>query len=79
VTSDRLEEIPLRQAILRQAAETYILADSAKLGQISVGRVCALSEATALITDSAADPATIRALEQAGIRVIVASPLTGPE
>jgi DeoR/GlpR family transcriptional regulator of sugar metabolism len=41
--------------------------------------VCALSEATALITDSAADPASIRALEQAGIRVIVASPLTGPE
>jgi DeoR family transcriptional regulator, fructose operon transcriptional repressor len=79
VTSDRLDEIPLRQAILRQATQTIILADSAKLGQIAVGRVCALSAATALITDSAADKSTLRALEQAGIRVVVAGPLTGPE
>jgi DeoR family fructose operon transcriptional repressor len=79
VTAERLDEIPLRQAILRQAAETYVLADSAKLGHIAVGRVCALSATTAVITDSAADPADVRALEQAGVRVLVAAPLTGPE
>lgn len=79
VTSDRLDEIPLRQAILRQAAETYVLADSAKLGHVAVGRVCALAAVTAVVTDSAADPAAVRALEQAGVRVLVADPLTGPE
>ncbi len=79
VTTERLDEIPLRQAILRQAAQTYVLADSAKLGQIVVGRVCALTALTAVITDSAADPDSIRALEQAGVTVLVASPLTGPE
>ncbi|BFU43316.1 DeoR/GlpR family DNA-binding transcription regulator [Krasilnikovia sp. MM14-A1004] len=79
VTSDRLDEIPLRQAILRQAAETYVLADSAKLGQIAVGRVCVLSAVTAVITDSDADPSAVRALEQAGARVLVAPALTGPE
>jgi DeoR family transcriptional regulator, fructose operon transcriptional repressor len=73
VTGGRLDEIAVRQAILRQARESYVLADASKLGRVAVGRVCALSEITAVITDADADPATVRALEQAGTRVVVAS------
>jgi DeoR/GlpR family transcriptional regulator of sugar metabolism len=79
VTGDRLDEIPVRQAILRQARESYLLADSSKLGRVAVGRVCALSAITAVITDADADPEVVRALEEAGIRVIVASATPGLE
>ena len=79
VTADRLDEIPLRQAILRQAAEVYVLAGPRKLGSIAVGRVAALRAVTAIITGADADPAAVRALEQAGARVLLAPPLDGPE
>jgi DeoR/GlpR family transcriptional regulator of sugar metabolism len=72
ITGGRLDEIAVRQAILRQARESYVLADSTKLGRVAVGRVCALSEVTAVITDADADPAAVRALEHAGARVVVA-------
>jgi DeoR family transcriptional regulator, fructose operon transcriptional repressor len=79
VTADRLDEIPLRQVILRQAAEVYVLAEAARLGRVAVGRVCPLAAVTAVITDSGADPAAVQALEQAGVRVLMAEPVTGPE
>ena len=72
VTGEDLAEIPVRQAILSQAAEVYVLADGAKLGRVAVGRVCPLSAVTAVVTDAGADLETIRALEQTGVRVIVA-------
>jgi DeoR/GlpR family transcriptional regulator of sugar metabolism len=72
VTSDRLEEIPVRQAVLAQAQAVYVLADATKLGRVAVGRVCPLSAVTAVVTDSGADPEAVRALEQSGTRVIVA-------
>ena len=50
----------------------YVLADGAKLGRIAVGRVCPLSAVTAVVTDAGADPDAVRALEQTGVRVIVA-------
>jgi len=72
VTGEHLEEIPVRQAILAQAAAVYVLADGAKLGRVAVGRVCPLSMVTAVITDAGADPEAVRTLEQTGTRVIVA-------
>lgn len=77
VTGARMEEIPVRQALLAQASEVYVLADGAKLGRIAVGRVCPLSAVTAVITDADADPEAVRALEQAGTRVIVAPAAPG--
>ncbi|MBO0868763.1 MAG: DeoR/GlpR transcriptional regulator [Micromonosporaceae bacterium] len=79
VTADRLDEIPLRQAILRQAGEVYVLAAPVKLGSIAVGRVAALSAVTAVITGPGADPGAVRLLEQAGVRVMLAPPLDLPE
>jgi len=75
ITGERLEETALRQAILAQANETYVLADAAKLGRIAVGRVCPLSAVTAVVTDGDADPDVVRAIEHAGTRVIVAPSL----
>ncbi|HEV7900204.1 MAG TPA: DeoR/GlpR family DNA-binding transcription regulator [Planosporangium sp.] len=79
ITGERLDEIPVRQAILRQARESYVLADSSKLGRVAVGRVCALSAITAVITDADADLDVVRALEQAGTRVLIAPSALGLE
>jgi DeoR/GlpR family transcriptional regulator of sugar metabolism len=65
-------EIAVRQAILRHAAEAYVLADSSKLGRIALQRVCALTEVTAVITDDGADPELVAELTQQGVRVLVA-------
>ncbi|RZU53738.1 DeoR family transcriptional regulator [Krasilnikovia cinnamomea] len=72
VTAGRLEEVAVRHAILRQSRENYVLADASKLGRVAVGRVCPLSDITAVVTDADADPDTVRALQQAGTKVVVA-------
>lgn len=65
-------EVAVRQAILRHAAEAYVLADSSKLGHIALQQVCALTEVTAVITDDRADPELVAELSQQGVRVLVA-------
>ena len=75
LTCQNLDEIAVRRAMLRQAAQSYALADATKLGTIAVGRVAALSALAGVITDGRADPATVRALEAAGTRVIIAPPV----
>lgn len=72
LTCHNLDEIAIRRAILRQAAQCYVLADAAKLGAIAVGRVSPVAGLAGIVTDAAADPAHIRALENAGTRVLVA-------
>lgn len=72
LTCQNLDEIPLRRALLRQAAQCYVLAGAAQLGAIAVGRLAPLADVAAVITDAAADPAAVRALENAGTRVLLA-------
>lgn len=72
LTCLNLDEIPVRRAMLRQAAQCYVLAESAKLGAIAVGRLAPVADVAGIITDAAADPEAVRALESAGTRVIVA-------
>jgi DeoR family transcriptional regulator, fructose operon transcriptional repressor len=74
LTDRQLADIALQRVILDQAREVYVLADAARIGKIAVGRVAGLSAVTAVITDGAADQDEIRALEQAGVKVLVASP-----
>jgi DeoR/GlpR family transcriptional regulator of sugar metabolism len=72
LTCQNLDEIPVRRALLRQAARCYVLADAAKLGAVAVGRLAPIAEVAGIITDAAADPEIVRALESAGTRVLVA-------
>jgi DeoR/GlpR family transcriptional regulator of sugar metabolism len=77
ITGADLPDNSVRQVILGQARECYVLADHAKLGMTAVGRICDLPVPAAVITDSRADPETVRVLEQAGATVLVAPPATG--
>ncbi|HET7388170.1 MAG TPA: DeoR/GlpR family DNA-binding transcription regulator [Nocardioidaceae bacterium] len=72
LTDYHLDEIAVRKIILERARERYVLADSTKIGHIAVGQVCPLNTLTAVITDSNADAATVAAIEDAGVTVLVA-------
>jgi len=75
VTGPWLPENAVRQVILGQAAACYVLADHTKIGKISVGRICRLSDLAGIITDEGADPEEVSALEQAGATMLVAPPV----
>lgn len=76
VTGGHLPENSVRQVIIRQARESYVLADHSKLGRIAVGRVSPLAGLAGIITDSDADTTVLRELELAGATMLVAPPVT---
>jgi DeoR family fructose operon transcriptional repressor len=78
LTGRLLDDIAVQQVMIEHARECYVLAEPASLGRTAVGRVAAAGAVTAVITDAAdADPAEVRALEQAGLKVLLAQP--GPD
>ncbi|HEY3871404.1 MAG TPA: DeoR/GlpR family DNA-binding transcription regulator [Actinocrinis sp.] len=79
LTCQNLDEIAVRRAMIRQASRVYVLADAARLGAVAVGRVAALAEVAGIVTDEAADPALVCALEHAGAHVVVAPAVPGLE
>jgi DeoR family fructose operon transcriptional repressor len=68
-------EVITRRTIIGHAAESYVLADSSKLGTIAVHRVCPLSRVTAVLTDPDATAEATEALTGAGCTVLRATPL----
>jgi DeoR/GlpR family transcriptional regulator of sugar metabolism len=77
LTDYHLEEVPVRRTMLDHAAERYVLADSSKLGHVAVRKVCPLERLSAVITDERVEPGIARALQDKGVRLLVA-PL-GPQ
>lgn len=65
-------EITMRRIILDHAERTYLMADSSKLGHVAPAKVCDLNQLTAIITDDGVDDPTARALEEAGVKLLVA-------
>ena len=67
------DEVSTRQVMLAHAAEVYVLADSSKLGQVALRKVCDLDRLTAVITDDRARPSVVGELEDKGVRLLVAA------
>lgn len=65
-------ETGTKQAFLRNALQKVLLCDHSKLGKKAVYRFCELKNVDILITDSEADEKQIRAIEENGVKVIVA-------
>jgi DeoR/GlpR family transcriptional regulator of sugar metabolism len=66
-------EVAARRVMIAHAGSSYVLADSSKLGQVAVHRVCALTQVTAVITnaDNSKDGAgAADALATAGCHVL---------
>ena len=74
LTQRLIEDIAVQQVMIEHARECYVLAEPASLGRTAVGRVAGTGAITAVVTDGSADPAEVRALEQAGVKVLVAQP-----
>jgi DeoR/GlpR family transcriptional regulator of sugar metabolism len=70
-------EVAVRRTIIGHTAMTYVLADSSKLGEIAVHRVCPLDRLTAVVTDDAENSAAYAALAAAGLTLLRA-PVTEP-
>ena len=63
-------EASINQLMVERAREVIVVADSSKLGRHAFARVCPIARVDVLVTDAAADPATVRALTEAGVRVV---------
>lgn len=71
VTDFHIGEARLHRQMIRNARQSIVLADSGKLGVRAMTNVCALEEIDVVVTDSKAPKAIVKALEQAGVRVIL--------
>lgn len=71
VTNINLPEAGVKALMLAAAERVIVVADRSKLGQVHLGRVGPLSAFHTLITDDAADPASLDSLREAGLSVLL--------
>ncbi|MGZ4594381.1 MAG: alkaline phosphatase, partial [Actinomycetes bacterium] len=69
-THDEVEAATNR-AMIRSAQRTVVVTDSSKVGRRAFANIAAISAVTDLITDDGADPDECRAIQDAGVRVIL--------
>lgn len=67
----------VEKAVIAQAMETYLLADSSKLGKTSLTRVCGLDELTALVTTGPIPAPIATATSTMGFRIHECQPTHG--
>ena len=72
-------EVAVRRTVIDHTAMTYVLADSSKLGEIAVHRVCTLDRLTAVLTDDAENSAAFAVLAAAGLTLLRAQVTEQPE
>lgn len=72
VTTSNVDEAELNKAMMKAASKTIVLCDSSKFGKRGFGRICGVEAIDIVITDSGIPAATVRSLEEQGVRVIVA-------
>ncbi|MEV1004009.1 DeoR family transcriptional regulator, partial [Nonomuraea sp. NPDC050202] len=62
LTTDDADEAAMKRALARQAADTYVLASSEKIGAASRFTVLPLADVAGIVTDAGSENATVRAL-----------------
>ncbi|WP_375431382.1 DeoR/GlpR family DNA-binding transcription regulator [uncultured Friedmanniella sp.] len=72
ITTHDEAEAAINRVMVQQAKRTVVVADSSKLGTVGFSRICHVHEVAAVLTDSAADPATVETLQGSGVEVILA-------
>ncbi|MDT3439482.1 MULTISPECIES: DeoR/GlpR family DNA-binding transcription regulator [unclassified Pseudofrankia] len=63
LTTGDADEAAMKRALAHQAADTYVLASSEKIGAASRFAVLPLTEVAGVVTDASADNPTVRALD----------------
>lgn len=72
VTDFHIGEARLHRQMIKNARQSIVLADSSKLGVRAMNNICALNEIDVVVTDGGAPKQIVKALEQAGVKVIIA-------
>jgi DeoR family transcriptional regulator of aga operon len=67
VTTPTLEKVPLKQAMLRAARHSVLVADASKFGLRSAFQICPLNTFQQIITDTALPADVARAIRKEGI------------
>lgn len=73
ITTYHANEVMIDRAMIAQAKKTLIVADHRKIGNIGFSHICNLDQCHALITDDAADQATLERIRQQGVTVHIAA------
>ena len=73
LTENHLLSSEVKRAMVESADEVIVLADSSKWGTVHFARVLPVAEVDILVTDEDIDEESCRALEERGVRVLVAS------
>ena len=68
-TMEQDEALTFR-AMVRQAREVIVVADSSKLGRVSSSLICPLSEVHTLVTDTGASEETLAPFTERGMRIL---------
>ena len=63
---------PLKKAMMTYSDQVIIVADSTKLGRVSLVPVAMLDEIDYLVTDDGADPHMVKEIEGMGVKVLIA-------
>ncbi len=71
ITNANIEEVPLKQAMIRAAMRVVVVADHTKFGRTAFTRVSSLRDVHLVITDDGLDPALASAIREAGVELRV--------
>jgi DeoR family transcriptional regulator, aga operon transcriptional repressor len=69
LTTHHEVEAHTNRALLERARTVIAVADSSKIGRVAFARICPLESVHELITDRAAEPATVTSMREAGVVV----------
>jgi len=72
ISISNLPEATLNQKMIENAQKIAILADSSKFGKRGLGKICELIDVDYIITDNKVSGSTVKAIEELGIKIIVA-------
>lgn len=77
ITYQRMDEISVQNKMMEAADRTIVVADSSKIGNNSLVKMCGIEKVSFIITDSGVSAEQVKAFEQAGVRVAIAKERNG--
>jgi DeoR family transcriptional regulator, fructose operon transcriptional repressor len=72
LSTPNVEEAAVKRALVRAGRLVVVLADSTKIGREALVRFAALEDVDTLVTDDGISDAAVRAVQAAGVEVVVA-------
>ncbi|QDP98048.1 DeoR/GlpR transcriptional regulator [Microlunatus elymi] len=72
VSTNDEAEAAINRIMVTRAKQAFVVVDATKFGEVGFSRICHLSEVTAVLTDTDADPDQVKRMRASGVEVILA-------